>query len=81
MPTSPMPATGFVITVRKSEVLDLNITLDQAIQFIVSCGVVCATLHGIPVDGLARVDSRHLGVSNARSSVRPTAVEVRVGPD
>jgi uncharacterized membrane protein len=40
MPTSPMPATGFVITVRKSEILDLNITLDQAIQFIVSCGVV-----------------------------------------
>lgn len=40
MPTSPMPATGFVITVRKSEILDLNITLDEAIQFIVSCGVV-----------------------------------------
>ncbi len=40
MPTSPMPATGFVVTVRKSETIDLNITLDQAIQFIVSCGVV-----------------------------------------
>ena len=40
MPTSPMPATGFIITVRKSETIDLNITLDQAIQFIVSCGVV-----------------------------------------
>ncbi len=40
MPTSPMPATGFVITVRKSEILDLNITFDQAFQFIVSCGVV-----------------------------------------
>lgn len=40
MPTSPVPATGFVITVRKSETIDLNITLDQAIQFLVSCGVV-----------------------------------------
>jgi uncharacterized membrane protein len=40
MPTSPMPATGFTVTVRKSEVIDLNITVDQAIQFIVSCGVV-----------------------------------------
>jgi uncharacterized membrane protein len=38
--TSPMPMTGFTITVRRSECLDLNITLDQAIQFIVSCGVV-----------------------------------------
>jgi uncharacterized membrane protein len=40
MPTSPMPATGFTITVLKSETIDLDITMDQAIQFIVSCGVV-----------------------------------------
>lgn len=40
MPTSPMPATGFTITVRKSETIDLDITVDQAIQFVVSCGVV-----------------------------------------
>ena len=40
MPTSPMPATGFTITVPKSETIDLNITIDQAIQFCVSCGVV-----------------------------------------
>ncbi len=40
MPTSPMPATGFTVTVRKSEAVDLNLTVDQAIQFIVSCGVV-----------------------------------------
>jgi uncharacterized membrane protein len=26
--------------VKKSETLDLNITMDQAFQFIVSCGVV-----------------------------------------
>jgi len=40
MPTSPMPFTGFTVTVRKSEAIDLNITIDQAFQFIVSCGVV-----------------------------------------
>ncbi len=40
MPTSPMPATGFTVTVRKSETIDLDITIDQAIQFVVSCGVV-----------------------------------------
>ena len=40
MPTSPMPATGFTITIRKSETIDLDITIDQAIQFVVSCGVV-----------------------------------------
>ena len=46
MPTSPMPATGFTITIRKSETIDLNLTLDEAFQFIVSCGVV------VPVDQL-----------------------------
>jgi len=40
VPTSPMPFTGFTVTVKKSETLDLNITMDQAFQFIVSCGVV-----------------------------------------
>lgn len=40
IPTSPMPATGFTITVPKSETIDLNVTIDQAIQFCVSCGVV-----------------------------------------
>ena len=40
MPTSPMPMTGFTVTIRKSEAIDLDLTVDEAIQFIVSCGVV-----------------------------------------
>jgi uncharacterized membrane protein len=40
MPTSPMPATGFTVTVPKSNTVELDLTIDQAIQFVVSCGVV-----------------------------------------
>jgi uncharacterized membrane protein len=40
IPYSPMPVTGATIIVRKSECIDLNMTFDQACQFIVSCGVV-----------------------------------------
>lgn len=40
IPYSPLPVTGCTITVRKSECIDLNLTFDQACQFIVSCGVV-----------------------------------------
>jgi uncharacterized membrane protein len=40
VPTSPMPATGFTCTVLKSETIELELTVDQALQFIVSCGVV-----------------------------------------
>ncbi len=39
IPYAP-PVTGCVITVRKSECIDLDMTFDQACQFIVSCGVV-----------------------------------------
>ncbi len=41
VPTSPMPMTGFTVNVRKREAIDLELTIDQAVQFIVSCGVVC----------------------------------------
>lgn len=40
MPTSPMPMTGFTVTVPKSQAIDMDITIDEAIQFVVSCGVV-----------------------------------------
>ncbi|MEO8268914.1 MAG: DUF502 domain-containing protein [Aureliella sp.] len=41
VPTSPMPMTGFTVNIRKRETVELELTIDQAIQFIVSCGVVC----------------------------------------
>lgn len=40
IPTSPAPFTGFAVIVKKSETVDLNLTMDQALQFLVSCGVV-----------------------------------------
>ncbi len=40
VPYSPIPHTGQVIVVKKSECIDLNMTIDQAFQFIFSCGVV-----------------------------------------
>ena len=48
IPTSPMPFTGFTVTVKKSETIDLNITIDQAFQFIVSCGVVVPAQQASP---------------------------------
>lgn len=40
IPSSPMPVTGYTLTVKKSETIDLNISVDQAFQYIISCGVV-----------------------------------------
>ncbi len=65
VPTSPMPFTGFTVTVKKSETVDLNITIDQAFQFIVSCGVVVPT-HQI-AQALAERDRTISGVSSLAS--------------
>jgi uncharacterized membrane protein len=39
IPCSPMPLTGVTITALKSEVVELNMSIDQAFQFVISCGV------------------------------------------
>jgi uncharacterized membrane protein len=40
IPTSPVPAGGFTVMVPRSSVIDLSLTVDQAVQFVVSCGVL-----------------------------------------
>ncbi|MHB8951726.1 MAG: DUF502 domain-containing protein [Pirellulaceae bacterium] len=75
MPTSPMPATGFVITVRKSEILDLNLTLDQAIQFIVSCGVVVPPHQQRPGDLAAQLSATAARRLESKTSVAGDAVD------
>jgi uncharacterized membrane protein len=52
VPTAPMPFTGYVLTVKKSEVVELTITIDQAIQYQISCGVVIPP----PIIGVPRKD-------------------------
>ncbi len=40
IPTNPTPVAGYTALVRRSEVIDLALTVDQACQYIISCGVV-----------------------------------------
>ena len=40
VPTSPTPFTGFITIVPKEEVIELSITVEDAIRFIVSGGVI-----------------------------------------
>ncbi len=54
MPTSPMPMTGFTVTVKKSEAIDLDLTIDEAIQFVVSCGVVVPQQQQRVLDAVAQ---------------------------
>lgn len=40
IPSAPVPFAGYTMNVKQSELLDLNMSLDQAIQYIMSCGVI-----------------------------------------
>jgi uncharacterized membrane protein len=40
IPSSPTPVTGYTITVRREDVVDLALTIDEALRFTVSAGVV-----------------------------------------
>jgi uncharacterized membrane protein len=35
-----MPVSGYALTVLKREAVDLNLTIEEAIQYLVSCGLV-----------------------------------------
>lgn len=62
MPTSPVPGTGFTISVRKRETIDLDIPIEQALQFVVSCGVVVpeGQMHGEIKQSLEAAASQRL---------------------
>ena len=51
IPTSPTPFTGFVIMVAEEEVIDLDISIEEAIRFAVSGGVIS------PGDILSQIES------------------------
>jgi uncharacterized membrane protein len=40
VPTTPNPTSGFFLMVPKSEVIELDMTVDAALKYIVSMGVV-----------------------------------------
>ena len=46
VPSTPTPFTGFAIIVPREEVVDLNLTIDQGIRFVVSGGVIVPTAQG-----------------------------------
>lgn len=44
IPTAPNPTAGFVLVVNEAELIELNLTVDEALKYAVSMGVVAPTL-------------------------------------
>jgi len=75
MPTSPMPMTGFTISVPRNEVVDLNMTVDQAFQFCLSCGVLVPPQQKVTSEALRDIISQRLALSEFDSKQKPTPAE------
>ena len=48
IPSSPTPITGYVIHVKKNEAIDLPITIEEALRFTVSAGVIVPDHQSLP---------------------------------
>jgi uncharacterized membrane protein len=51
VPTTPNPTTGFIIVVKRGEVIFLDMSVDEAFKMILTLGVVAPTWKNKPVDG------------------------------
>ncbi len=45
VPTSPTPFTGYVIMTPKDETIELNMTIEEALRFTISGGVITPAEH------------------------------------
>ena len=43
IPSAPLPFAGYTMNVKQSELVNLNMTMEQAIQYVMSCGVITPT--------------------------------------
>ena len=48
IPSSPTPVTGYVITVPRKEVIELGLTMDEAMRYSISAGVIKPPTEVIP---------------------------------
>lgn len=60
VPSSPMPVTGYTINVPRSAIRDLDMTVDQAFQFCISCGVLVPPQQQVTPELLKRELARRL---------------------
>ncbi len=49
VPTTPNPTGGYFLLLHRSEVIELNMSVDEALTYVISMGSVSPTVHAAPV--------------------------------
>jgi uncharacterized membrane protein len=50
VPTTPNPTSGFFLMMRKSDVIELDMSVDEALKYVISMGVVSPDAHVMKVE-------------------------------
>ena len=75
MPTTPNPTSGFFLMVRRAEVIPLAMSVDEALKYVISMGVVAPPSRVVGrADAAAAAKFDRL---SARRALSPTAARLR----
>jgi uncharacterized membrane protein len=85
VPTTPNPTSGFFLMVPRTEVITLAMSVDEALKYVISMGVVAPPLHrvpgGTPTAGVpAGAGARPAAADPARPAVLDPAPRVDAAP-
>ncbi len=88
IPSTPTPFTGFTITMRKSDVLEISMTVDEAVRFVLTGGILIPPDETDadpavdppppplpPLPGLGRADGPEAGETRVTAPGRPKTAE------
>jgi uncharacterized membrane protein len=53
VPTTPNPTGGYFLLLHRSEVIELDMSVDEALTYVISMGSVSPTVHGAHVNAVA----------------------------
>lgn len=62
VPTTPNPTSGFLLMFNKSDLTYLDMRVEDAFKYIISCGVIQAPFKALTPDELSSEDPKDLGV-------------------
>ena len=55
VPTTPNPTSGFFLMVPRADVIELQMSVDEALKYVISMGVVAPPMHAAPAPAAAPV--------------------------
>lgn len=80
IPSTPTPFTGFTITVPRSEVLDMAISVDEALRFVLTGGVLIPNRQSVEAGDTMGEGSRpSLSDSTAKDVIEATGANIDAG--